>query len=88
MKDPFYSQQWGDLCRRVQQSAQHHGKNHPDLAPTIADESQRFCQWDPPRSYKELLERFSQAGRMAVAWMNDRPGLEAEGASTATASTK
>ena len=78
MNDPFYMEQWDDLCQRVQQSAEHHSRKHPDFAKTIAEEAGQFCQADPPQTYKQLLQRFSQAGRMAVAWMSDSPGSVCE----------
>lgn len=77
MTDPFYTEQWDQLCRRVRQSAEHHSEKYPDLAATITEEAEEFCQLDAPRAYKELLQRYSQAARMAIAWMGGRAGSEA-----------
>lgn len=76
MSNQWVDNEWKDLCERVQSCAEAHLTDSAGTADSIKQSAETFCHQDPPPDYTSLLERVSEAARLAVTWQTPGGGAE------------
>lgn len=74
MSNQWVDNEWRDLCQRVQNCAEARRSDSAD--DSMEQTAEKFCQQDPPPDYPSLLERVSEAARLAVTWQTPSAGGE------------
>ncbi|QEG41398.1 hypothetical protein [Roseimaritima ulvae] len=78
MPTTWVEHQWKDLCQRVHNSAHAQTTNNAGATDSIELAAEDFCQQEPPEDYPTLLERVSEAARLAAGWQTSAGGVTAK----------
>lgn len=75
MQDPFCSEQWEELCRRLRRTADYYSESSEELGKRFSPDVEEYVRQDPPKNYSEFLDRVRQAAVLASTW-KERTSVE------------
>ncbi len=76
MSNQWVDNEWKDLRQRLESCAETRLTDSADTSDSIKRQAETFCQQDPPPDYLSLLERVSEAARLAVTWQTSDGGTQ------------